>query len=69
MAWLIAFSSLLLFVDRFAERSQVGVQGTEEAEEGVPVDAAMPVLDLRDIGRADSTFCRQLLLSEPGAFA
>jgi len=60
---------VLLLVDRFAERSQVCVQGTEEAEEGVPADAAMPVLDLRDIGRADLHLPRQLLLGELGAFA
>ncbi len=60
---------VLLLVDRFAELPQVGVQGAQEPKEGMPADAAMSVLDLRDIGRADLHLPRQLLLGELGLFA
>lgn len=59
--------SILHMVDRVGKLAQVGVERTQEAQESVPADAAVAVLDLRDVGGADINAARQLLLREPGS--
>jgi hypothetical protein len=54
---------------RIGESAQVGVKRVQKAQEGVPADAAMSVLDLGDVGRTDIDADRQLLLRESGSRA
>lgn len=63
------YRSLALGIDRVGELVQVGVEDPQEAKQGMPADAAMAVLDLRDVGGADIDAARQRLLREPGSVA
>jgi hypothetical protein len=61
---------LLLYLGyRVGELVQIGAEGVEEAQDGVPADPPSATLDLRDVGRMDAEPDGHLLLSYTGLIA
>ena len=54
---------------RVCELVQIGAEGVEEAQDGVPADPPSATLDLRDVGRMDAEPDGHLLLSHTGLIA